>query len=489
MIKKLCMVIAVAGFMYNSTHAQNVEAVNARLDAMGGIGAPGDIGWVVDKPSYLYAWRDYIQASGIIKDIEGLGKSYGAIIATKSLGKHLTMGLTFNDRRAMMGSFYTISSEFGGFTDNFAAMQLGKWLANWPHLGFCIRPNDKVSIGIGGFLEQSKMDAEHNKQIPYQFTGTSGPETGEISYDSTTVRKYLGIGIIADARIWFGTFRINPEFKMFMPNLDGKAKTNAFPSYNTSHNVTQNYTIMDIDDQAKTTGLGDNMYLRGAVKFSNTINETFWIAGLFYTNQKFKLERSITIDSVTLAPNTAPSKITTSTTEQTFAFNRTDFNWWIACQPNFLGNILFSPEYFGGVQVYKKSPPEGRTADSTFIVISTKIRFGTEGHIKDFWVFDELLPRFGMTFYAAREIWQYLDYEKADSTTIDENIKWPYSTNWDKDLTDAGKGAKLCAGFGLKRGRGSFDISMDILTWINGTVTGPSAALVSFCLDFGRKDE
>ena len=76
MFKKVLAAIAVLGIFY-SAMGQNVEGVNARLDAMAGNGVVGDIGWTIGKPSALYAFPDQVQASALIIEIEGMGKTYG----------------------------------------------------------------------------------------------------------------------------------------------------------------------------------------------------------------------------------------------------------------------------------------------------------------------------------------------------------------------------------------------------------------------------
>lgn len=488
MLKKLFSVTVVWGILF-SVYGQNVEGVNARLDAIGGVGAPADFGWIVDKPSYLYRWPDRIQASGIIKDIEGQGKTYGAILVTKSFGEKFFVGMTMNDRKAMSGTFYTIARDFGHFEENFGANEIGHHFPNWPHLLFNIRPNENLSIGIGGYLENSKYDAKHTNEFTYthQVGGVDTEQT--IEYDSTTVRKYFGIGIIADARIWFGSFRLNPEFKMFIPKLDGTVKSRPNDEVNQSHVVSQPATLVNLYDNAKTTDFGDfnNLYIRAGAKLSNTINETFWILGLWYKTERFELERNVTADTIDLVSNVTVSSIIS---EKTWAFNKQNYNWWLACQPTYADKLLFSAGYFGGVQVYGKTPPPGQSPDSTLIEISHKVRLGAEGHIRDFWVFDEFLPRMGLTFTAIRELRDYkYNLDEVDSTSFDEDISFPYSTNWHKDLTDAGKGLKVSAGFGLRKGRGEFDLSFDVLNWITTSITGPGAAMATFGFYFGKKEQ
>ena len=99
----------------------------------------------------------------------------------------------------------------------------------------------------------------------------------------------------------------------------------------------------------------------------------------------------------------------------------------------------------------------------------------------------KLHPRMGLTFSATQEIWHYKGINSADSTDISQDIRWPYSTNWDKDnQNEGGKGTKVSAGLGIEGKRGSFDISFDVLTWTTSALLGPSAAMVSFTFNFGN---
>ncbi len=165
MIRKVFIVIAVLSIT-STINAQNVEGVNARIDAMAGCGVISDIGWTIGKPSSLYAFPDQVQASALIIDIEGLGKTYGSIIAIKSIGEHFFIGVSMNGRRAMSSAFYNKAITFGNFTENFGSMpQLGMFFPVFPELNFCIRPNENLSIGIGGYFEHSKFEDDKTKDI------------------------------------------------------------------------------------------------------------------------------------------------------------------------------------------------------------------------------------------------------------------------------------------------------------------------------------
>lgn len=489
MFKKVLAAIAVLGVFY-STMGQNIEGVNARLDAMGGCGVIGDIGWTIGKPSSLYGYADQVQASALIITIEGMGKTYGSIIAIKSIGEHFFIGMTMNGRKAMSGRFYSKAIEYGDFGENFNFLtQSGLYFPVYPHLNINIKPSDNLSIGVGGYFEHSKHDEEIMKNFVYNYENTNGDTVENLmNYDSTKFKQYTGIGIIADARIWFGGFKLNPEFKIFIPKLDGKVTRNQGEKFNKNHNVTQADTIVDIEDNAKTTDLTKNMFLRAGLKFSGTIAETFWIIGLWYRTERFEIERNITSYSTIMDYNTPYVTSTISTSSKFHAHKKTRYDWWIGAQPSFSDNLIICPEYSGFVQTYEITPSSGFSEDTTTVRIKHKFRLGAEQSVKDFWIFKELLLRMGFNYYLTRDYWKNKNGLNAIDSTF-ENVYWPYSSNNDLDLTDDGKGAKVTAGFGLKGKRGTFDLSFDILNWSNTGITGPGAAIATCGLYFGRKKE
>lgn len=488
MFKKVLAAIAVLGVFYSAI-GQNVEGVNARLDAMGGCGVVGDIGWTIGKPSSLYGYADQVQASGLIITIEGLGKTYGSIIAIKSLGEHFFVGMTMNGRKAMSGTFYKKAIEYGDFGENFNFLtQPGQYFPVYPHLNINYKPSDNLSIGIGGYFEHSKHDEQKTKNIVYSHEVGGNPVENMMHYDSTRLKKYTGIGLIADARIWFGGFKLNPEFKIFIPKLDGRVETNQDEKFNKNHNVTQPLTVADIENRAKTTDLSKNLFLRAGTKFSGTIAETFWILGLWYRTERFEIERNITLTSTIMDYNTADITDTITTSTKFHAHKKTRYDWWLGAQPSFSDNLIICPEYSGFVQVREITPSSGYTEDTTTVRIKHKFRLGAEQSIKGFWIFKELFLRMGINYYLTRDFWKNKNgLTSMDSTT--EEIYWPYSSNNDLDLVDDGKGAKVTAGFGLKGKRGTFDLSLDVLNWSNTGITGPGAAIATFGLDFGRKQE
>ncbi len=489
MPKKIIFSVLIL-FLTYSLYAQNIEGVNARIDAMGGAGVTSDIGWTIGKPSSLYGFGDQVQLSALIIPIEGIGQSFGSIIAIKSLGENLFLGITLNNRRAMSSFFYKKSSEFGGFGELFDyETQPGQYFPDFPQVNFCIRPNDNLSIGVGAFLEHSKYDATHKPYFVSNVETGGQTEDKLIQYDSTTLKKYFGIGGNLDARIWFGEsgVKINPEFRIFFPFLDGSLESNALNKFkDTGYKFTKDTSLIDMKYTSNTTDLGKNMYLRAGAKISATINETFWILGLWYQTEKFELEKTLEIDSAFFT-STSTDDSSYSASETSFQYNKNHFSWWLGCEPSFSDNLIFTPEYSGKVMIFDILPPPGASQDSTLTRITHKFRLGAEMSVKGFWIFKEFLPRFGAVYYITRDIWDYKNSEGEVDTTS-ELIKWPYSSNCSFEFQDDGKRGKITAGFGLKGKRGYFDLSLDLLNWEATGITGPGAAIATVGMYFGRKE-
>ncbi len=469
--------------------AQNIEGVNARLDGMGGIGTPADIGWTIGKPSYLYRWADRVQASAIIKDIEGIGKAYGSIIAIKSFGEHTFLGISFNNRKALSGSFYKIAIEQAKFNENFGSTGTGRFFPDIPHVNLGFKFGDNFTGGVGTYMEASKHDSKHENQFFYRHSGG----TNTLAYDSSVYSKYFGLGLIADARIWAGPIKINPEFRMFIPSLERTEKSDLVSKLKaTNHDVSDDGMLVSGEDKSAHTSFGENLFLRIGSKVSGTVQEKlFWIVGYWYKNEKFRFSRDMVIDSATLSSSGAEQYSTKTSKYNTFAFNTTYNDLWIGLQPLFGDDMLMSVEYSGTMQTYAPSH-EDYLQDSTRIYMTHKLRFGAEATVQGFWCFEEFKPRFGLKYTLFGELMRYKQNEfindNGDTTNFNEDIRFPWSTNFKPGDPENGKGLKVSTGFGLNGRRGVFDISCDILTWTNGTITGPSAAMASWTLDFGRKD-
>jgi hypothetical protein len=487
MFKKLFVSVIAMG-VYFSAVAQNIEGVNARLDGMGGIGTISDIGWTIDKPSALYGYGDHVQASAVLKDIEDVGKSFGAIIAIKSIGERIFLGMTFNSRSAMPYSFYDkFAVGFAGFDD--LALKNGNFFPDIPRVNLGFKIGDNFTGGIGTFMEVNKREADN--ECEYRYTHTGGTNT--VKYDSTYDQKYFGIGFNVDARIWTGPIKINPEFRVFIPKLERTHKTTLVDQVlATGHDIEADGIIRQINDASANTDLGENLFLRMGSKVSGTIQERlFWIVGYWYKNIKYKFTRDETFDSLVTASGAADTYGTQTVSRETWNINTGYNDLWIGLQPLFSDDLILGLEYSGSLEKYTPSN-DNFTMDSTWFKVKHTFRFGAERSVKGFWCFEEFCPRFGLKYTLSSDLLKVdKNFNPADSTYINEYADNPWSSNFKKGDSDPsnGKGLKISAGLGLKGKRGTFDVSLEILMWAEfSALTGPNAAIASYTLDFGRKD-
>lgn len=483
MFKKIFIAIGILGLSY-SAFAQSIEGINARLDAMGGAGVISDIGWTIDKPCKIVGYGDQVQASGIIKEFPHLGKSYGAIIAIKSLGENMAIGLTYNDRRIMSGSYYKLLQDHYGFSGIFpSVINKEHNFLKIPHLNIGFKFSDNFLFGIGGFMESVKRDVKFNKNLEYEHDIGGGTiDTNLIKYDSTSFHKYFGIGAIVDAKVTFGAITWNPEFRLYYPKIEGKEALNRRSNMDTSHNVINDLRVANSTIDSEHKHFANNMMLRLATKFSTTIGSTFWICGVWFKSEKFEFEKITNYTSTFMSYNADNVDSSYYATFKSWKEHRKYFDWWIGCLPSFSDGWIFTPEYIGNVRVLDKYNPESGNVDSTSIQINHKVILGIEGSIKDVWFFQEILPRLGLVWKFHKWIDDYHDSEHS----VDYIHPWTATSEGDPD---AGKGLKVSAGLGLKAKRGCFDISFDVLEWTYGSLLGPSASIVSYTADFSRREK
>ena len=90
--------------------------------------------------------------------------------------------------------------------------------------------------------------------------------------------------------------------------------------------------------------------------------------------------------------------------------------------------------------------------------------------------------RCGIAAYWVKEL-RNISNRDPLTTNSEADLPWK-SYFWGADFTQ--KEAKITAGLGLRRGRGTFDISVDFMKWKNmGVFSGPPAGLATLTVDIG----
>ncbi len=491
MFKKLFIASIISCCCVFITEAQDIEGVNARLDALGGAGVPSDFGFVIDRPLKCVDWADRVQGTGIMKKITGLETHFGSIIATKSIIKdRFAIGLTFNNKPEMPGAFYSNYADDPYLADviNFDKqnVMLEKF-ANYPRLLLGFKINDNFQFGLGSFLEYSKFDGLEESEHTYALT-TGPTDSVSIMVDTTVDYKYIGAGGILDFKIKIGNFGINPEFKFFIPKLEGIRTSDAKDKINNNSNLADTNTFTNTDWTFKTTGIKKNIRGKAGMKLMGKIKDAFVIGGLWYETKRYNYERTLAQNSITLGPgiqDTSDISYVINGGEDVYEENQILFWGGFEYKIKKFDNLYFSPDYVGKWRQWSTSHITGTHGDTIFTVRDHKFRFAVEKPCKGFWIIEEFVPRMGLTYLHSRRTKEVIKVIDGKKVTIIENF--PVSTNF-KNLSAQDPGLKLSMGFGLEGKYAFLDFSADVLNYENGLLIGPKAALITLTVfHSGRK--
>ncbi len=447
MLKRIVLLIVAAALSF-STVAQNIEGVNARLDGMAGSGVADDIGWTVGNPRSLVDWPDLIQGSAIVKDIMGKGQTFGRIIAIKSIGDKICLGLTANNNKVLRTGFYGDAAAFLKASGEFEIGNPAENFQTLPHINVGVKILDNLNLGAGFFLERSAFEKSNN-------------DPANNITDSVNEKSIYMPGGIIDAKVKIGNvLTLVPQFKFGVPRIKG---------------VTENKHASNLNKLEYSSEAG--LYLKGGLMGWTDIGNTFLILGAWYTNETYQFKQENVLD-----PN-AKDLIG-------YEYANHIIDWFIGCQPSFSDNLYLAPEYDGGVEITKQTATDTMIAqdslcrDTTTYFWYHDFRFGVEKSIGNVWIFDELIPRAGLAYKIVKE-------KKVVTSSISKDIYEDTEvkitkTNLD-DLAAKPEGLKVTAGLGLKKGRVTIDISADLLRWESTFITGPSAAMASITIDISKR--
>lgn len=505
MLKKLFVAAVAIGCISFSSVAQDVEGVNARLDAMGGAGVPSDYGFVIGRPLKCVAWADRVQGTGIMKEITGIEKYFGSIIATKSIIKdHFAVGLTFNDRREMPGDFYgkyyAAPYDAGIYLNFGTASDMAEKFANYPRLLFGVRINDYFQFGLGGYVEHSTYDNVQESEQKYALA--TSIDSLSITVDSTIDYKYVGVGGIFDFMVKIGKLAINPEFKLFKPNFEATKTSNAMDKINNNPNLADTNTFTNTKWDLNTTpskilslhNFMDNIVLKAGTKVMGTINDIFIIGGLWYTTGRFNYERTLTQNSITLGPGISNSFTTSEVLDGGERVYKEDqILFWGGFEHTILDNLYFTPDYVGKWKrvAVTHAPGQDTTfkmhGDTIITVREHKFRFAVERPCKGFWIIKNFVPRMGLTYKQSRVSKDIIGVV-VNGVAVDFHQNSAANTNLTLGTGDQDIGLKVSMGFGLEGKYATLDLSADVLKWGQGLITGPEAALITLTVfGSGRK--
>lgn len=496
MLKKLFITAVVLGCFTFSSVAQDVEGVNARLDAMGGAGVPSDFGFVINRPLKCVAWADRIQGTGVMKEITGIEDYFGAIIATKSIIKdRFAVGLTFNDRREMPGDFYGkyYLAPYSADVINFGtASDMFEKFANYPRLLLGFKLSDNFQFGLGSFIEHSTYDRIEEGEEKYALVGTS--DSLSITVDSISDYKYVGIGGIFDFKVKIGNLAINPEFKVFIPRFEGTKTSDAKDKINNNPNLADTNTFTNITWDLKSTDISDNIVIKAGAKLMGKINDVFVIGGLWYETGRFNYERTRKENSIILGPGIDSAFGTSYVVDGgERIFKRDRILFWGGFEHTIFDDLYFTPDYVGKYTktAVTHAPGQDTTfkmhGDTIITVKEHKFRFAVERPCKGFWIIEKFVPRMGLTYKHSRVSKDIIGVV-VNGVAVNYHQNSAVHTNLTMGTGEQDLGLKVSMGFGLEGKYATLDFSADVLKWKHGLVLGPEAALITITVfDSGRK--
>lgn len=440
MFKKLLAIIAIAGISF-PLFAQNIEGLNARIDAMGGSGVGDDIGWTVGQPRYMCAYPDQIQGSAIIKNIMGKGQTFGRIMVIKSLGDNLFLGLTSNNSKMLLSRFYNTSAEFLNAVGDLQIGNINENFQTLPHINVCFKFTDDYAVGASFILERTS----------FKNSILDAPN----SIDSTNEKSITHVGGIIDAKITLGPMAIVPSIKFGIPKIKG---------------IEENKDASNISKYEWESEKG--YFIRGGSLAWTEIGNTFWICGVWYRKEAYQFKKNDSLG---------------------YEYDNNVIDWFIGFNPPFSDKFYLAFEYDGGVEMMKNTASDTiikfdslTCRDTTSNYWYHDFRLGMEKPISNVWFFDKISVRAGLAYKISKEIIERVNsfnsdifYQKEVKTT---------KTNID-ELAPAAEGLKVTAGIGFKKGRATLDISADLLRWGEGSgfISGPSASMATLTFDIGKK--
>ncbi len=492
MLKRFLVVIAVLSFSF-STIAQNIEGVNARLDAMAGSGASDDIGWTIHHPASLFNYPNYFQGSICLMPIPGIDRTYGAIIGIVQFNEMFYAGVTLNERTTMGGSFYSEGALIIN-APHIDGEESAKGFPNLPNVNLCLKLSDNVQLGLGGYFEASSYDYKAKKIESY--TAASGLDTimWDEEHDGKKVRNN---GFNVEARFKVGGWTIYPQLIVGFPKIKGTESYNTLDkaklqlqSSPAAADPTEPFS-----NEKYTYDSPEGLRIRAASYFWGDIGNTFWLAGAIYENARYQFNKNTVRLTQHLDANGGVLDTVANETYDSIpsSHNSNFVHYFLAFVPSFSDNLYFSPEYDGGVGWYNglddsvtSTDASYDPTDTTFLFVYHNFRLGIEKFIDNFGWFDKIGFRCGVSAQWNKE-WRHIEQFDDYTDVSDESIPWK-SFFWGSDFTK--KEAKITGGFGLTKGRGTFDVSCDFLKWQGQSVlTGPSAAMATITVDFSRSKE
>jgi hypothetical protein len=443
--------------------AIGVFAQNARIGAMGGVSTPiDDMVNILGAPADMNDYSDNIQATGTGSP------SFGPYIAVKGVGSMLNLGFYGNGGSMLRSGFAAnASSQFNGqlgtlITSLPAGLSgisidtLPGSLPQYPHLLVGI-DLDAVSIGVDLYGEGAKVDVEAEETV-----------TGAASSSATLDGKaaVTNLGLLANVDLDLDFIGLSPKVGFSLPRLNADATLE-------QTGTTSSFTV-----ESKT-----GVHLLAGTDLSLGIgSETDFVFGAYLTMENYQFETTVS--------STTPPTTTTTTTESP-EYKNTYIDGYASFATEALWDLLLAGQYTIALSTSKvNSEAVSGTAPTTTTTtteyttrqLAHTWALGLEKELAGVWVFDALIPRCGVTFSLSSSTPTVVSETKVDDNST--GTLTTTTTTYTLRDNNNPSGVNPTAGFGLRKGRFSFDINSQLGGWL-GTVSGPPVVTGTLTLDFG----
>ncbi len=488
-MKKIVMLVLFILFIPLMSFAQNLEGVNGRTDAMGGVYQANDMGWIVGSPSLMANFPDMLHGSifaGTVPNLgqgDDIGQTYGNITLTKSLGAAVCLGLTFNERYYMPKQFFEDGIKFLQYKDYLKA-SMGS-MKMTPSLALGFKFGENFNFGVSGFYASYQYTGLADSTMTYVAQNGTDSVSAAAKIDETDKRIRV-FGVVVDAMIKAGNLTIRPMVQFGMPSINGKRTNDALDVLKGSLS-----SKPAADPQSEQT-LNENIewsspntsLLKGGCYFSVDTDNFGLNTGASFQSRSYQFKQKFSIDSAVLDASGGGTVGTSSGEVLTSQRSTMGGDFFFNLVSKFSDDFVFIPEYDGAFGKINGKHPD-IALDTNITYMYHNIRFGFEKIIPDFWIFDNLYLRGGVLAYWSKT-WQTVTDENTGKVTNEEDFPWSYDFFWAPEVSGK-KQAKVSGGIGLKKGRGQLDISGNLLGWKDeGLMSGPPAAIITLTVDFGR---
>ncbi len=319
-------------------------AQNARVEAMGGIGAIDDISHVLYHPAGINDFPDQVSGTlGSYSDTAGERIEYfGPFIAIKSLGDYFNVGVIANTieesgSSILYGGFYSTARSF---LLEESDEDLPESFPMIPHLLLGFQPAESFSIGIEAFSEI----AQFRKKI----------DTDTIYY--TTKKGIYHLGGRASALIAFGPLWLCPIATFGIPYVKGE--------------VTDTATISYSSEEALLLSVGAELGVE--------VSEANLVAGFFYEKENYTFKKDTIV---------------------TPQFESSSISAYLSFSTTFANDIFLAAEY--DFSIWSNSEIDTNTTDGIDFkdsYMENTIHVGAEKRIAMDRVLDAVIPRAGVAY-------------------------------------------------------------------------------------------